>query len=72
MAGLDEWIPGHYGEDQYDDLYCPECGANVDKEGYHEIDGHFGSHVIFQCDNCGTYVLDGEWLNKTDAREKFA
>lgn len=72
MAGLDEWITGHYGEDQYDDLFCPECGANVDQTGYSEVSGYFRTGVfIFKCDGCGALVEDGEWLSKTEAREKF-
>lgn len=73
MAGLDEWITGHYGADQYDDLFCPECGANIDQVGTEEVEGHFASGVaIFKCGSCKALVQDGEYLNKTEARERFA
>lgn len=72
MEGLDAWITGHYGEDQYDDLFCPECGTNVDTSGYSEVSGYFRTGVfIYKCDCCDAFVQDGEWLNKSEAREKF-
>lgn len=73
MAGLDEWITGHYGEDQYNDLYCPGCGTNADKGGYTEVEGFFSSSVcVFRCDTCDALVQDGEWMTLSEAREKFA
>lgn len=73
MAGLDEWITGHYGEDQYDDIYCPGCGANADKVGFTEVEGTFSSSVcIYKCDGCGHFVQDGWWFSLSEVREKFA
>jgi ribosomal protein L37AE/L43A len=55
-----------------DDLFCPECGTNVDVAGYREVDGHFRTGtVIYECETCESLVQDGEFLNKTEAREIF-
>lgn len=73
MQGLDEWITGHYGEDQWLDLFCPSCGCNVDDVGYEEVEGTFTSGVfIYKCDGCDALVQEGCWLSYNEAREKFA
>ena len=55
MAGLDNWITGHYGEDQFKGTYfCLECGECVDdlvREG--------GPKTELLCKKCREESIDG-------------
>jgi hypothetical protein len=65
MQGLDRYITGNYGEDQFrDEWQCP--GHNVRFIG-HEPDDYdhpeTGQHPVYQCRNCGE-LFDSRYCGK--------
>ena len=61
-----------------DDLFCPNCGANIEYSIEYEVefinDAPLITHqniTIYRMLCCGAYVQDGEFLNRPEARERF-
>lgn len=67
-----------YLEPDDDALFCPHCGNNIDDdiEGEVEDNGvtpyYLARNVSLVLMRCGAIVQDGQFLNKSQAREEFS
>lgn len=74
MAGLDRWITGNYGEDQYSgDNFCKHCTHNNDMGGcLNEDSPFFGASIQAEdfCDEFEKVECDRESLDDRRYHER--
>ena len=57
IRGLDDYITGHYGEDQFRH-FCENCGATCHCEGIGEGIAWQCIHCMPPCEKCGNKACD--------------